>query len=106
NRFASADTALNTYMNGNTRVQVVKWGNTTADAVVHDMSANVVFSPQDHYYAADIATGGVLSHQYLNEQCWYPIQPGAQQPTSRFCVRASGPAQENLVNGRWVGSGK
>ena len=100
--FSSADTALNTYINGNTRVQVIKYGKISALALVQDLSANVIFSPQEHYYSADIQTGGSLGHQYLGEQCWYAIQPGTQPPTSRFCVRASGPAQENLVNGRWT----
>jgi hypothetical protein len=104
--FASADTALNTYINGNTRVQVVKWGDTSALAAVHDLSANVSFSPQEHYYRADIQTGHTLSQQYLGEQCWYPIQPGGAQPTSRFCIRAAGPAQERLVDGHWVPAAK
>jgi hypothetical protein len=104
--FASADTALNTYINGNTRVQVVKWGDASALAAVHDLSANVSFSPQDHYYRADIQTGRSIGQQYLGDQCWYAIQPGGGQPASRFCIRATGPAQERLENGRWVPSGK
>ncbi len=102
----SSDTALNTYINGNTRVQIVKWGNATALGNVRDLGANVSFSPQNHYYNSDILMNGALAHAYLGEQCWYALQPGTQQPTSRFCVRPSGPAQENLVNGRWVAAGK
>ena len=105
-QFTSADTATTTYVNGNTRVQVVKWGSTPALADVHDLSAGVTFSPQNHYFASDMMIGNSLSHQYLGEQCWYAIQPGTQQPASRFCVRASGPAQENLVSGRWVAAGR
>ena len=101
-QFTPADTALNTYINQATLVQVVKWGNVSALAFVHDLSADVTFAPQDHFYNAGIVTGGSIGRQYLGEQCWYALQPGAQQPTSRFCVRASGPAQENLVGGRWV----
>ncbi len=104
--FSSADTALNTYVNASTKVQVLKWSGTSALAVVHDLSADVEFSPQDHYFNAEVTANGSLGHQYLGEQCWYPMQPGTQQPTSRFCVRAAGPAQENLVNGHWVASGR
>ncbi len=104
--FTPADTALNTYVNDNTRVQIVKWGSVSALGSVHDLGANVTFSPQNHYYSADIQTGGSLGHQYLGEQCWYALQPGNQQPTSRFCLRAGGPAQETLVGGRWVAGGR
>jgi hypothetical protein len=102
NTFTSADTALNTYINGNTRAQIIKYGNVSALGTVHDISANVMLSPQNHYYSADIMTDNSLSHQYLGQQCWYAIQPGSQPPTSRFCVRANGPSQENLVNGKWT----
>ena len=104
--FTSADTAMHTYVNDNTRVQVVQWGSVSALATVQDLSAGVKFSPQDHYYQADILTNGTLGHQYLGEQCWYAIAQGTQQPQSRFCLRAGGPAQESLVNGRWVSTGK
>jgi hypothetical protein len=104
--FTSSDSAMNTYINGNTHVQILKWGTATAIGVVNDLSANVSFSPQNHYFSADVLAYGSLGHQYLGEQCWYAVQPGTQQPTSRFCVRASGPAQENLVNGHWVAAGK
>jgi hypothetical protein len=100
--FQSSDTALNTYQNGPTRVQVIRWGTASANALVHDLSANVIFSPQDRYYNADVIINGNIAHQYLGEQCWYALSAGTQQPSSRFCVRANGPAQENLVNGRWV----
>jgi hypothetical protein len=93
---------MNTYINGNTRVQIIKYGNVSALGVVEDQGANVSFSPQNHYFTADVLANGSLGHQYLGEQCWYAIQPGTQPPTSRFCVRASGPAQENLVDGRWT----
>jgi hypothetical protein len=100
--FTSADTAMNTYMNGNTQVQIIKYGTVSALGAVEDPGANVSFSPQGHYFHADVLANGSLGHEYLGEQCWYAIQPGTQQPTSRFCVRASGPAQENLVNGKWT----
>ncbi len=104
--FTPSDTAMNTYINGNTRVQLIKWGDATAHGNVHDLGANVSFSTQNHYYTGDVLTGGSLGHAYVGEQCWYALMPGPQQPTSRFCVRPSGPAQENLVNGRWVAAGK
>jgi hypothetical protein len=100
--FTSADTALNTYVNGNTRVQVVKYGNVSALAVVHDLSANVMFSPQEHYYTSDIMIDNSLSHQYLGQECWYAMQPGNRPPARRFCLSANGPVEENLVNGRWM----
>ncbi len=102
--FTSADTALFTYVNGSSHVQVVKWGTGAALAVVHDQSAGVRFSPQDHYFRADVRVNNSMSHEYLGEECWYPIQAGDAQPTSRFCMRASGAAQERLVNGRWMGA--
>ncbi len=95
--FADPASALTTYSNDNTRVQVVNWGTRTALAHVHDLAAGVEFSPQDHYYAAEVLVNGSLSHQYIGDPCWYD---GAH--TSRFCIHASGATQERLTNGRWV----
>ena len=101
-RFSPAETALNDYQNGNTRVHILQWGKQSALAMVRDLSANAIISPQNHLFSSDVSVNHSLSHQYLGEQCWYPIQPGTAQPTNRFCVRAGGPSQETLVNGRWV----
>ena len=105
--FTPADTALNTYENGITRLKVIQYGDASAIALVTDPAAGVSFSSQAHYFHADVLANGSLNHEYLGEQCWYPAPATAQQqPASRFCVRASGPAQENLVNGRWMPSQK
>ena len=95
--FADPATALTTYINDNTRLQVVNWGKRTALAHVHDIAAGVEFSPQDHYYASDVIAGGTLSHQYIGDPCWYD---GTH--TARFCLHASGATQEKFAGGRWI----
>ncbi len=104
--FTSVDTALNTYENGTTLVKIVKYGDASAYGYVNDPGAGVSFSPQNHFFHAEVLANGSLNHEYLGEQCWYPAPAAGQQPKSRFCVRASGPAQENLVGGRWISSPK
>ena len=105
--FTPADTALTTYENGITRLKVIQYGDTSAIALVNDPAAGVSFSSQARFFHADVLANGSLGHEYLGEQCWYPAPATSQQqPTSRFCVRASGPAQETLVSGRWVPSSK
>jgi hypothetical protein len=96
-RFADPASALTTYINDNTRLQVVNWGSRAALAHVHDLAADVEFSPQDHYYSAEVLVNGSLSHQYIGDPCWYD---GTH--TARFCIHASGATQERLTNGRWV----
>ena len=98
--FADPTTALNTYSNQNTRLQVVNWGARTALAHVHDLSGNVQFSPQDKYFSADVIVNGSLSHQYIGDPCWYD---GTHM--ARFCIHASGATQEKNVNGRWTAFG-
>ena len=98
--FADPATALTTYSNQNTRVQVVNWPGRTALAHVHDLSGNVEFSPQDKYFSADVIVYGSLSHQYIGDPCWYDATH-----TARFCLHSSGATQERNVNGHWTAFG-
>ena len=108
--FVDAGTALHSYSNGVTRVQVVEWpaaeGTRPASALAYvlDPSAGVRFSPQEGFYAADVMRDGALAHQYLGQQCWYNTPAGSAAPDRRVCAGANGMEQASLAGGRWVAS--
>ncbi|RRA48938.1 hypothetical protein D1Y84_12285 [Acidipila sp. EB88] len=96
--FVDAATALRTYSNGTTRVQVVNWpagtgaGTRTGSALayVEDASAGFRFSPQEHFYSAEVMHDGTLAHQYLGSQCWYNTAQATASPDKRTCADAGG----------------
>ncbi len=95
--FVDAGTALHSYSNGTSRVQVVTYGGgakpASALAYVVDQSAGVRFSPQENFYEADVMRDGALAHQYLHSQCWYDTAGGTAAPGQRTCTAgASVPA--------------
>ncbi len=104
--FVDASTALHTYSNGTTHVQVVQWPGgpkpASALAYVSDRSAGVRFSPQEQFYEGDVMRDGQLAHQYLHGQCWYNTAAGSATPDQRACVGDSGMEQAALSGGRWV----
>ena len=106
--FVDAGTALHSYSNGVTRVQVVEWPGAngakpaSALAYVLDPSAGVRFSPQEGFYAADVMRDGTLAHQYLGSQCWYNTAEGSAAPDRRVCAGANGLEPAAMVGGRWV----
>ncbi len=107
--FVDAETALHSYSNGVSRVQVLTYPGkaggkpVSALAYVVDQSAGVKFSPQEGFYTADIMHNGTLDHQYLGSQCWYNTPAGSAAPNRRTCAGAGGALQESsLVGGRWV----
>ncbi len=93
--FVDAGTALGTYSNGVTHVQVVQWPGgakpASALAYVMDGSAGVRFSPQEGFYEGDVMRDGALAHQYLRSQCWYNMSVRGTAPDGRACAAAGGP---------------
>ncbi len=107
--FVDAETALHSYSNAVSRVQVVTYPGkaggkpVSALAYVVDQSAGVRFSPQEGFYTADVMHNGTLDHQYLGSQCWYNTPTGSAAPDRRTCAGAGGGLQESsLVGGHWV----
>ncbi len=92
--FVDAGTALHSYANGSTRVQVVTYGAGAkpvgALAYVYDPSAGVRFSPQEGFYEADVMRDGALAHQYLGQECWYNTPAGSAAPDRRSCAGPGG----------------
>ncbi len=88
--FVDANTALHSYSNGVTRLQVVTYGGgqkpVSALAYVTDPSAGVRFSPQEGFYTADVMRNGTLAHQYLGSECWYNTPSGSATPDRRICA--------------------
>lgn len=88
--FADAQTAMHSYSNGVTRVQVVTYPGASrqgsALAYVEDAAAGVRFSPQDHFFAADVERDGALQHQVSGQPCWYGTQAGNASPGQRTCL--------------------
>jgi hypothetical protein len=95
---ADAQTAMHTYSNGTTRVQVVTYpANATgasdrsgraasALAYVTDVSAGMRFSPQDNFYSADVVRDGAIQHQSTGTQCWYGTGSGNAAAGQRTCL--------------------
>ncbi len=94
--FVDAGTAMTSYSNGVSRVQVVQWPDpkgakpVSALAYVTDLSAGVRFSPQEGFYEADVMRDGTLGRQYLNRsgstECWYATSAGSATPDRRTCL--------------------
>ena len=105
--FVNAEDALHTYVNGVTRVQVVQYPNgskpASALAYVVDNSAGVRFSPQEHFYSAQVMKDNTLSHQYLGQHCWYDTSTGSANPDRRTCSGPDGGLVHSaFMNGKWV----
>ncbi len=105
--FVDAGTALHSYSNGVTRLQLVTWpgaaGGRPASALgyVVDASAGVRFSPQEGFYEADVMHDGALAHQYLGTHCSYNTPSNSAAPDHRVCEGASGLEAATLSGGRW-----
>jgi hypothetical protein len=95
--FADAETAMHSYSNGVTHVQVVTYPGgprpASALAYVEDASAGVRFSPQDRFFAADVVRDGAVQHQASGQPCWYGIQSGNAAPGQRTCLGGAVAAQ-------------
>ncbi len=90
--FRDTATALTTYDNGTTHVQVVRWPGVkpaTALAYVVDRSAGVRFSPQEGFYEADVMRDGAIAHQTLHAPCWYGTSARGASPESRACIEGA-----------------
>ncbi len=92
--FVDAGTALHSYSNGTTRVEVVSYGGgprpVSALAYVSDVTAGVRFSPQEGFYEADVMHDGALAHQFLKSQCWYGVSPNSAAPSAGACASSGG----------------
>jgi hypothetical protein len=90
--FVDAGTALHSYSNGVTRVQMVTYGGgqkpVSALGYVVDPSAGVRFSPQNGFYEADVMRDGALAHQYVHSECWYDTATGSAAPGQKSCTGA------------------
>ncbi len=90
--FVDAGTALHSYSNGLSRVQLVTYGGgprpASALGYVVDPSAGVRFSPQNGFYEAEVMRDGALAHQYLHSECWYDTAAGSAAPGQRSCTGA------------------
>ena len=87
--FTDAATALRSYSNGVTRVQMITWPGAkpaTALGYVNDISAGTRFSPQEGFYESDVMHDGALAHQYMNRQCWFNATGRSAVPGSRTCA--------------------